>query len=437
MGASNMMLHDPISSEFNNGHNSAQWRELSPYELGVDRLGKFSETADHIALIGNHLPRRCGIATFTADTRLALIANDPSLRVDTYVMDDGAVENYPPVVTARIDQDVRSEYRAAAHRINRSGARLAWLQHEFGIFGGSDGIYVLDLVEALDIPLVVTLHTVLGKPSVRQRHIIERLAAKAARLIVMAEHPRDILHNIYGIDDAKILMIPHGIPDLPYRDPDEGKDELDLAGRKVILTFGLLSPDKGIGYMIEAMPQIVAACPEAIYVVLGATHPHLVKTEGEHLRHQLQDKARTLGMERHVRWVDQFVEIDALTRYLQAADVYVTPYLNPMQVTSGTLSYATGLGKPVVATPYIHARELLGDGTGVIVPFRNSAALATEVARLLNDDHERHRLAIGAYEVGRSMTWEVYARDAMRAFSNVICEKKNFSLNAPFLARAL
>lgn len=382
----------------------------------------------HIALIGNYSPQQCGIATFTADTRTAMrLAND-DIQIDTYAMDDGSIEKYPAAVTDTIIRERTADYTEKAHDINRSGAQLCWLQHEYGIFGGADGEHILALVDELTVPLVITLHTVLTKPTDNQRRVLLKLAQKAELLIVMARHGRNTLQDVYGISADKIVVIPHGIPDCKYVDPDTAKPELGFTQRKVVLTFGLLSHDKGIGYMIDAMPAIVRADPSVIYVVLGATHPHLLANEGEALRESLQQRARNLGVEDHVRWVNAFVELDELTRYLQAADVYVTPYLNPMQVTSGTLAYATGLGKPVVSTPYVHASELLTNGNGKLVPFKEAAALAEEVSTLLADNEARSTMAAAAYQTGRTMTWDSYAQAVLARFARVI--------NGPALAKS-
>jgi glycosyltransferase involved in cell wall biosynthesis len=371
-----------------------------------------------VALIGNFPPRRCGIATFTCDTRDALMLASPDLAVDVYAMDDGIDISQAPIGLTMIAQDDRRAYLAAAKKINASGADVTWLQHEFGIFGGNDGDMVLDLVDAIASPLAVTLHTLLENPSPNQRRVMNALIQKASILIVMAHKGRDILQRCYHADPSKIKVIPHGIPDLPYVLPRDADHFSEFAGREVILTFGLLSPEKGIGDMIEAMPRIVASCPKALYVVLGATHPHIIANDGETLRQSLQTRAIQLGVEDHVLFIDAFVDLDKLTQYLQSADVYVTPYHNPNQITSGTLSYAVGLGKPVISTAYVHAQELLGDGTGVLVPFRDPVSLANAVIKLLDDDDYRADLSARAYAAGRTMTWQRYASTAISAFTS-------------------
>ena len=391
-------------------------------------LAVVSDTApaarvQRVALIGTIPPRRCGIATFTADSCAALHEAQPDVTVDIYAMDDGTAANTGEAALHVIPQNNPAAYQSAAQAINASGANVAWLQHEFGIFGGPDGEMVIDLIERLQIPLVVTLHTILENPSPNQRRITDVIIRRAALLIVMAEKARDILKGRYGVPDRQIRVISHGIPDRAYVEPDLAKPEFDLAGRDVILTFGLLSPDKGIGDMIEAMPVIVRDCPKAIYLVLGATHPHIIAHEGEVLRESLQARTEQLGISDHVRFIDSFVDLDLLTRYLQAADVYVTPYHNPNQITSGTLSYAIGLGKPVVATRYVHAQEVLNDGTGILVPFRDPASLARAIGELLRDDGRRQRMAQRAYRVGRSMVWERYGRTVLSDFASLLAER--------------
>ena len=378
-----------------------------------------SESISRIALIGNYPPRRCGIATFTADTRDALLQTQPSIVVDVYAMDDGrgGVERSPDV--QHIPQETAGAYAAAAADINQSGAQMVWLQHEFGIFGGRDGALIVDMLDQITLPVAVTLHTILASPSPSQRHIMDALIRRASLLIVMAEKGRDILIESYGVAVSKIQIIPHGIPDRPFVLPNSAKGEFGLENHTVLLTFGLLSPEKGVGDMIEAMPAVVEACPNAMYLVLGATHPHVIAQSGTSLREGLIARAAELGVQDHVRFVDSYVDLDLLTRYLQAADVYVTPYHNPDQITSGTLSYAVGLGKPVVSTGYVHAKELLGDGTGILVPFRDPAALGEAVSRLLTDTAKRDQMARRAYRIGRTMTWERYAKAALGMFSNI------------------
>ena len=367
-----------------------------------------------IALIGNFLPRRCGLATFTTDSYQALRDRFPSVAVDVYAMNDpGQTYDYPDFVTG-IDQENPAAYVEAASKIAQSGVDLIWVQHEFGIFGGEAGSHLLRLLDRVSAPVLITLHTILEKPSPPQRHVVEALLRRAVKVVVMADAGREILMRRYGARASQIAVVKHGIPDRPFAEPEAMKEKLGLSGCDVILTFGLLSPDKGIETMIDALPDIVARSRRPVrYVVLGATHPHLVAQEGEAYRERLQAQALRLNVQDNIQWVNAFVELDDLTDYLTAADVYVTPYLNPNQITSGTLSYAIGLGKPVVSTPYVHAREILAADHGRLVDFRDSAGFAREIADLLQDSETRDLLRQRAYALGRTMIWPRYAEAVM------------------------
>ncbi len=377
-----------------------------------------STALGHIALIGNSLPRRCGLATFTSHTLQALDASFPDLTVDLYAMDDGTGIVYPENIDT-IAQDDPSAYRSAARRIEASGAEAIWLQHEYGIFGGIAGDHILKLLDRVSLPLLVTLHTVLEHPGADERRVLEALARRASKLIVMAEKGRALLRTVYGISDRQIEVIPHGVPDRPLVAPDTMKSRFGFEGRDVILTFGLLAPDKGIQYLIEAMPAIVANHPSALYVVLGATHPNMVRQQGEAYREQLQALAAERGLADHVRFIDAFLEQDELLDYLQAADIYATPYVKRDQITSGTLSYAVSVGKPVVSTPYIHATEILAEDHGILVDFRDSAAMAHEISCLLGDTRARDALAGRAYARGRTMLWSRVAERAVTLLSEM------------------
>jgi glycosyltransferase involved in cell wall biosynthesis len=358
----------------------------------------------YLALIGNALPRKCGLATYTSDVADALRKLYPEMRLDHYAMDDGSGDFYPNSVIT-IDAESLDAYQAAAKRIEASGAEAIWLQHEYGIFGGNAGSHILELIGATDLPLILTLHTVLDQPNEEQEVVLRRLVARAERTIVMASTGAEILRQRYGIAADRLQVIPHGVPDRPLRDPDEQKPQFGWEGRKVLMTFGLLAPDKGIRHMIGAMPAIIEKHPEALYEVVGATHPNQVRKEGERHRRMLMDLARDLGVQDHVRFIDRFVEQEELLDMLQAADIYVTPYLNMAQVTSGTLSYAVAVGKPVIATPYVHAKEILDGGHGVLVPPSDADALAEAALNLLDHDEKRLELGHDAYLRGRDMLW--------------------------------
>ena len=392
---------------------------------GHPTVARAMRAPSHVAILGNFPPRRCGLATYTEDSWLALKAHGATSQVDVYAMDDGQVDGYGPEITRLIPQDDVAAYHAAADAIDASGAQILWVQHEFGIFGGEAGSYLLGLVNRVKIPVALTLHTILDSPNGSQRTVLEALLERAATVIVMAEKGREILERVYAVDPDKVSVIPHGIPDRPMGDAVAARARLNLAERPTILTFGLLSPDKGIADMIEAMPAVRAQCPDAHYIVLGATHPHLVRHEGEAYREMLTARVAELGLEDHVSFVDRFFALEDLTEWLTAADVYVTPYRNPAQITSGTLSYAVGLGKAVVSTPYVHATEILADDHGLIVPFRSPDALAAAVGGLLTDGDRRRRISERAYARGRTMIWPRNAEAVLAALAPALRQRAN------------
>jgi glycosyltransferase involved in cell wall biosynthesis len=372
-----------------------------------------------LAFIGNSLPRRCGIATFTTDLQQAISTSRPDLETVIVAMTDhGQAYDYPASVALQIKDDNIEEYARAADFLNAGRFDTVCLQHEFGIFGGEAGAHILVLLSRLTMPVVTTFHTVLARPTAAQRAVMERIVEASAKVVVMANKGRELLRNVYQVPDDKIEVIAHGIPDVAFVGPDAAKATLGFSGRAVVLTFGLLSPNKGIEVMIDAMPSILRRRADAVYVVLGATHPNLVRDQGEAYRESLLARARELGVEDHVVFLDQFVDQATLLEFISMCDVYVTPYLNEAQMTSGTLAYSYGLGKPVVSTPYWHAHELLADGRGVLVPFGDAAATGREIAELLTDDTRRQAICKRAYAVSRSMTWERTAERYTSAFEH-------------------
>jgi len=376
-----------------------------------------SRRTAHIAIIGNHPPRMCGIATFTADVGKALVAARADLRVDVYAMDEpSSLHSYPETVVCQISQNDIADYRAAARRINESGAEVVCVQHEYGIFGGPAGAHLLQLLDRVEAPVVATLHTVLADPTPEQRAVIEGLARRASKLIVMAAKGRQFLEEVHGVAPEKIAVVPHGVPDRELADIAAAKRAFGFEGRHVLLTFGLLSPNKGIETMIRALPAIVTAHPDTLYVVLGRTHPQLVARQGEAYRDSLAALAADLGVEGHVRFINEFAEIDRLLDYLEAVDIYVTPYLNEAQITSGTLSYAIALGKPIVSTPYWHAAEVVTPEIGALAPFGDHEAFAREISALLGDDDRRERARRAAYSLGRTMIWSRLADGYLEIF---------------------
>jgi len=372
-----------------------------------------------IAFIGNSLPRRCGIATFTTHLQQAVAASYPALETSIVAMTDhGQVYDYPAAVALQIEADDIDAYARAANFLNAGRFDTVCLQHEFGIFGGEVGAHILVLLSGLTMPVVTTLHTVLADPTAVQRAVLMGVVEASSKIVVMAGKARELLRSVYHVPDDKIEVIPHGIPDVAFVAPDAAKTRLGFGGKPVILTFGLLSPNKGIEVMIDAMPSILQRRPDAVYVVLGASHPNLVREQGEAYRESLTARVRELGVEDHVVFLDQFVDQTTLLEFISMCDIYVTPYLNEAQMTSGTLAYSFGLGKPVVSTPYWHARELLADGRGVLVPFGNAMAIGNEIAALLTDDPRRQAMCERAYAVSRTMTWERTAERYISVFTS-------------------
>ena len=371
-----------------------------------------------VAFIGNHLPRRCGIATFTHDLHAAVASAGRNIATGVVAMSDGEhAYQYPQPVRFQVRDNVIDDYRKAATFLNDSGFDVVSLQHEYGIFGGEAGANIGELVSRLDMPIVTTLHTVLAAPSVAQRRVIEQIIDVSAKLVVMSDKGRDFLRAVHDVPAAKISVIPHGIPDYPFIEPNHAKVKFGFTGKSVILTFGLLSPSKGIETVIDALPSIIDSCPNAVYVVLGATHPNLVRDQGEAYRDSLMQRAHNLGVSAHLVFCNQFVDQATLLDYISMCDVYVTPYLNEAQMTSGTLSYSFGLGKAVVSTPYWHAQELLADGRGILVPFGDASTTGTEIASLLTNDVRRHALRKRAYANSRSMIWSQTAKSYLSTFS--------------------
>lgn len=370
-----------------------------------------------IAFVGDYLPRKCGIATFTHDMYASVAGRFPEVECTVVPVNDRPEGyDYAPEVRFEIAEQDLDSYLRAADFLNFANTDVVSLQHEYGIYGGPAGGHVLGLVRDLRMPVVTTFHTILREPDPDQRRVLVQLAGLSARVVVMTDRARMFLREIYGVPEAKVDLIAHGIPDTPYVAPDPYKEQFGVEGRPVALTFGLLSPNKGVEHMIRAIPEILPEVPDFVYIVLGATHPELVRQQGERYRLGLERLARELGIERHVIFYNRFVELEELTEFIRTADVYVTPYLNPAQITSGTLAYSFGCGKAIVSTPYWHAEELLADGRGVLVPFADPRALAEEIRGLLGDEPRRLAMGRRAYELGREMVWARSAQHYMDSF---------------------
>jgi glycosyltransferase involved in cell wall biosynthesis len=370
-----------------------------------------------IAFLGDYLPRKCGIATFTHDLRKAVAEEYPG--TETFVAPVNDLPEgyeYPSEVRFEFSENDLDSYRRAADYLNFSNADVVCLQHEYGIYGGPAGSFILALLRDLRIPVVTTLHTILQNPSADQRRVLQDLATLSARLVVMSERGRKMLREIYGVSGGKIDLIPHGILDMPFVDSNFYKDQFGVEGKHVLLTFGLLSPNKGIENVLRALPEVVKKFPDLVYIILGATHPNLVREQGEAYRLTLERLAKDLGIKRHVSFYNRFVDQEELKVFLGVADLYITPYQNAAQATSGTLAYAFGSGKAVISTPYWHAEELLNDGGGVLVPFGDSNAMSQAIIGLLGDDNRRHAMRKRAYLQGREMTWSKTAQHYMTSF---------------------
>jgi glycosyltransferase involved in cell wall biosynthesis len=397
---------------------------------------KRTRAPHRVAFLGNHLPRECGIATFTTDLTSAMAKEYPKLDCFVLAMNDTVPPRaYPPRVRFELGADDPQAYLRAADFLNVNNVDLLSLQHEYGIFGGKAGGHLLTTLRELRMPIVTTLHTILSEPNEHQRAVMQEITALSERLVVMSEDGAELLRRVHGVSDAKIDFIPHGIPDLPPA--GASKDRLGLKGRSVILTFGLISRDKGIEYVIQALPEIARRFPNAVYLVLGATHPHVREHDGESYRLSLEILANELRVDENVIFHNRFVSDEELTEFLAAADICVTPYLQPDQITSGALAYAVGAGKAVISTPYRYATELLAGGKGLLVPMRDPKALATAIMGLLGSDTKRVALGKKAGAGGAKMRWPAVAERYMESFAearSAHAERKRVTFVAKTLA---
>ncbi|MDD5369811.1 MAG: glycosyltransferase family 4 protein [Anaerolineaceae bacterium] len=387
-------------------------------------------SVQRIAFVGNYIPRQCGIATFTTDLVEAVTSKYPETTGFAIAMNDiKEGYPYPPRVRFEITEEDAEAYHRAADYLNLSGADVVNLQHEYGIFGGVEGSHILTFLREIRIPVVTTLHTVLRSPSEDQCKVMRALADLSNRLVVMSRRGEQFLQDIYRIPADKIDFIPHGIPDVPFVDPNFYKDKFGVEGKFVLLTFGLLSQNKGIENVIQALPAIIKHHPEVVYIVLGATHPNVIRHDGEAYRISLKEMAKRLGVSRQVKFINRFVSVDELVEYIGAADIYITPYLNPQQITSGTLAYTVGAGKAVISTPYWYAEELLEDDRGILVPFSDPQAIADQVNNLIENEALRHAMRKRAYLSGREMIWPKVAEAYMHSFERACLEPISRSHN--------
>ena len=381
---------------------------------------KYYEGIDSVAVIGNYLPRQCGIATFTTDLVEALSAEAPDINCWAVSINDKPEGYaYPEKVRFEINQNRLADYSVASEFLNISQTDIVCVQHEYGIFGGPAGSHLLKLLGELRMPVVTTLHTVLNDPAPEYLEVMRTLADLSDRLIVMSHKASVFLEDTYGVPEEKIAFIHHGIPDTPFMDPNYYKDQFGVEGKKVLLTFGLLSPNKGIETMLQALPTVIKKHPDVTYIILGATHPHVLQAHGDEYRISLQQLVHKMNISDHVIFQNRFVELKELCEFLGTADIYVTPYLEEAQITSGTLAYAMGTGKAVVSTPYWYAVEMLDEGRGRIVPFKNPDAMAEQIINLLDNDTDRHMIRKKAYTFSRAAIWKEVARKYLEVFSAV------------------
>jgi glycosyltransferase involved in cell wall biosynthesis len=402
---SNRLLYPEVRRKIF-GVNSASSLQLAPRPQRPIR----------IAVIGNHLPRQCGIATFTTDLCNAIAAEYGAAQLSVVAINDGQSSYvYPERVRFEISEGDLASYREAAEFLNAGNVDLVCLQHEYGIFGGKSGNYIMELLKHLKMPVITTLHTVLREPDLDQRVVMHKIAARSERLIVMSQHSSRILQEVFRVPAEKIDLIPHGIPDLPFEQPDLYKNRFSCQGKSVLLTFGLLSPNKGFESVIQAMPSILTRHSNAVYMIAGATHPHVRAREGDRYRFELQALAKKLGVERQVLFVNRFVAPEEMAALVGAADIYITPYCHEAQAVSGTLAYALGAGKAIISTPYWHAAEVLDQGRGMLVPFESPAAIARATITLLDDDEARQAMRERAYLYSRPMIWKQVAQSYMAA----------------------
>ncbi len=391
-------------------------------------LTSLDPSIKRIAFIGNYAPRQCGIATFTTDLCEAIATEYPSATcIALPVNDTEAGYAYPERVRFELTEKDLDSYSRAADFLNINNVDLVCLQHEYGIFGGRSGSHILALLRDLRVPLVTTFHTVLRDPNSDQRSVLSEIATLSDRVVVMSERGAAFLREIYHVPAEKIDVIPHGIPDVPFVDPSFHKDLFGVEGKSVLLSFGLLSPNKGIENVIAALPGILAHNPNVVYMIVGATHPHVKRVDGEAYRLSLEWLAQEHGVEENVIFFNRFVSLEELVQFIGAADIYITPYLEEAQIVSGTLAYTIGAGKAVISTPYWYAQEMLAQERGLLVPFKDPAAIAAAVNDLLDNDAQRHAMRKRAYLFGRDMIWSQVAARYMSSFERAKLERRHFA----------
>jgi len=378
-----------------------------------------------VIYISTYIPQKCGIATFTKDVTTAInLINPNALAEIMAVVKENDEVDFPWEVKYRIEYDNRQSYLSAAEYINQSSCDVVLVEHEFGIFGGKCGEYLIDLLKAVNKPKVMTCHTLIEEPNNEWGQTFKKLIKYVDGLTVMTNYSAQKMSNLYKVKKNEIAVIPHGTPDMTYNQgSDFYKKKKKLIGRLVLGNINLLSENKGIDYSIEAVAKIAKKYPEVLYVVVGQTHPNILAKEGEKYRNSLKDKIKKLGIQKNVKFVNKYVSLEELIEWLHTFDGYITPYLDKQQSSSGALAYAVGAGKICISTRYLYAKELLADGRGVLVPFRDSGAIARAVIDLIKNEDKRKGMQRKAYEYGRFMTWPNVALQHLDFFAEVI--KKN------------
>ena len=414
MAAPSTTFNSPINNHIRSKARCPVFAVDSTFSL---QLAPRPQRPVRIAVIGNHLPRQCGIATFTTDLCNAIAAEYGAAQLLVVAVNDGnSTYSYPERVRFEIGEGDIASYRAAADYLNATNVDLVCLQHEYGIYGGKSGNYIMELLKRLKMPVITTLHTVLREPNLDQRVVMHKIAARSERLIVMSQYSLRVLQEVFNVPAEKIELIPHGIPDLPFEQPDLYKKRFSCQSKSVLLTFGLLSPNKGFESVIQAMPRILASHSNTVYMIAGATHPQIRAREGDRYRLELQALAKKLGVEQQVLFVNRFVSPEEMASLVGSADIYITSYCHEAQAVSGTMAYAMGAGKAIVSTPYWYAAEVLDQGRGLLVPFENPAAIATAAIALLANDEAREDMRERAYLYARPMVWKRVAQSYMAAF---------------------
>jgi len=381
-----------------------------------------NKTSHRVAFLASFPPRQCGIATFTSDVIQAVVQQSPQIKPIVIALENTKAAqglDYPAMVKHVLPQYNLAEYRATAEFINHSGAEVLCVQHEFGLYGGEAGEWLLDILKRVEIPIVSVLHTVLPHPTADYLRVMQEIGRYSRKMVVMTQTSAQLMQDAYGIKKHQLEVIYHGVPDVPLRSTEAAKDKLNLTGRTVLATFGLINKGKGIEYALEALPTVVARYPQVKYLVLGGTHPVVRQNEGESYRESLEARVRELGLDNHVQFENRFLDFEDLCSYLAATDIYLTPYLGKEQIVSGTLAYALGFGKAVISTPYLYAQEVLANKRGLLVDWQDSASISAALLRLLDNPTLLAETRQAAYQYGHQMAWPNVGRQYAELFEKL------------------